>query len=370
MKKVTFVINYLGMGGEQNVATMIANELQKKNDVDLVSFYGEKESFYTLKIKSTNFPQEKKINLIIRKTLTRLFGDILKRNVSPFFMNHKQKERLKHYLIKRKPDTVILVGELPYYTKFLKCNFPNMRIILWFHQSFSLYYERVFRYSRKLFIQSCKKADEIILLTSLDVMEAERFNIKAKCIYNPLSLNGTGKHDLDSKIVGFAGRFAIEQKGLDILSAVASELPEGWKLNIAGGGKKSEIRKTKRLFNKISTRKYDFIGQLDKSEVANFLSNLSMYLMTSRWEGMPLILLEAMSFGLPIIAFDQNGSREILGDSEFGILVPQGNVSLFNKFVKLIISDRELRDNYSRKSLKRVQDFNLDKIITEWEEVL
>lgn len=370
MKKVTFVIDYLGMGGEQRVTTMIANEFTKKNDVEVVTFYGNKKPYYNLRTPIVAFPRENKLNLIMRKSITRVIGGLLKRDVSPFFMNKGHRDRLKKHLETRKPDTVILVAELPYYVEFIKKEFPKIKIILWFHQSFSIYYERVFRYSRKLFIQSCQGADEIILLTKIDVKKAESFQLNAKCIYNPLTLNGTREYKDCSKTIGFAGRFAINQKGIDYLPKVATNLSDDWKLVMAGNGTYLENKRVKKLFRDVNTQKYIFLGQLEHYEVKKFLSGISIYTMTSRWEGLPLILLEAMSFGLPIIAFEQNGSKEILGDGEYGILVPQGDIKSFNNQIEHMIANKDFRKKYSDKSLQRIDDFNLPKIIQQWEEVI
>ena len=87
---------------------------------------------------------------------------------------------------------------------------------------------------------------------------------------------------------------------------------------------------------------------------------------TSRWEGFGLVLLEAMSFGLPIIAFKQSGSKDILNDGEFGVLVKQGDVLELSRKLNYLINDIEVRRNFQKKSLERVNKYTPDKILKMW----
>lgn len=65
--------------------------------------------------------------------------------------------------------------------------------------------------------------------------------------------------------------------------------------------------------------------------------------MTSRWEGMPLVLAEAMSFGLPIIAYEQSGSDEVLEHGDYGILVSNGNIDSMVENLSLLMASLDLR---------------------------
>ncbi len=92
--------------------------------------------------------------------------------------------------------------------------------------------------------------------------------------------------------------------------------------------------------------------------------------MTSRWEGFPLVLAEAMNFGLPIISFENGGSNEVLENGKYGKLVEQGNVELFSEELNRMISDIQLRKEYAVKSLQRAKSLQLDSIIKQWEKIL
>lgn len=92
--------------------------------------------------------------------------------------------------------------------------------------------------------------------------------------------------------------------------------------------------------------------------------------MTSRWEGMPLVLAEAMSFGLPIVAFEQSGSSEVLDDGKYGILVENGNVEAMITELLKLVENPELRKIYQRKSLERVQNFKVEILQKQWQNII
>lgn len=368
MKKIVFVINSLSMGGEQKVTTYLARELSKKNKVSLINFSGKEQPFFKTDIPIFNFKQESKYHLVLRKGITRLIGGIAKKEVSPFFMNKNHIDELNNYVSQNHPDILIMVAELPYYTQSLKQNFPWLKIILWLHNPLQLYYEHIFRYSRKLFLESLTVADRVVVLTHQDVTYGkEKLGIETQCIYNPITLEGTSHYDLLTKKIAMAGRYAIKQKGLDFLTQIVESLPEQWSISLAGTGNKSEIHKVKKLFHNISEKHLQLLGALDDDGMIDLFSTSAFYLMTSRFEGMPLVLIEAMSFGLPILAFDNVGTREILENGKYGILVPQGNIKQLSHEMVNLIHDKEKREYYSRQSLARVREFSMEKIRVEWE---
>lgn len=375
MKKIVFVINSLSMGGEQKVTTVLANELSEKNKVTIINFSGNEKPYFKTEVPLVNFKQENKINFIFRKGAARLIGGILKREVSPFFMNQKHIDELINYINQNHPDVLILVAELPYYTKILKKIFPWLKIIIWIHNPLQLYYEHIFRYSRELFLKSLIDADKVIVLTHQDVAYGkEELGINVHCIYNPITLENKNSHEIqlqkDSKKIAMAGRYSIKQKGLDYLPKIIESLSEDWSINLAGTGNKNEINQVKKIFHNVSEKHFRRLGALDNDGMIDLFSTSEFYLMTSRYEGLPLVLIEAMSFGLPIVSFDNLGTREILENGKYGILVEQGDIKKLNQEIKYLIQDKEKREYYSKQSLARVREFSKEKIIIDWEKCI
>ena len=93
--------------------------------------------------------------------------------------------------------------------------------------------------------------------------------------------------------------------------------------------------------------------------------------MTSRFEGLPMTLIEAQSFGLPIISYDiKTGPRDIVNDGENGYLIEDDSSEEFiNKFLELS-QNREKIEKFSQKTYENSKKFKLDSIIEKWEKIL
>ena len=110
-----------------------------------------------------------------------------------------------------------------------------------------------------------------------------------------------------------------------------------------------------------------FTGALSHENVLDIMKKASVYVMTSHSEGFPFVLIEAMSCGLPIVAFDVRvGPRAIINDNKNGLLVTDGDLDAFNNALCKLIEDSELRLDYSKKALERADDFTEEKIVQKW----
>ena len=112
-----------------------------------------------------------------------------------------------------------------------------------------------------------------------------------------------------------------------------------------------------------------------------FMARSKVFVLSSLWEGLPYVLLEAMACGLPVVSFDCNsGPREILTlnknfsfqtqgieYSSFGVLVKPGDKEKLAEAVVNILSDNKLKSELKKKSIKRAMDFDIKNIIKKWE---
>ena len=93
--------------------------------------------------------------------------------------------------------------------------------------------------------------------------------------------------------------------------------------------------------------------------------------MTSKFEGLPMVLLEAKTWGLPLLSFDiMTGPSEIIQNGVNGYLIPAYNMELFRKKIERLITDKELRMSFSNKSQIDMDKFELNNIMNKWYHVL
>ncbi|WP_264884709.1 glycosyltransferase [Enterobacter asburiae] len=153
---------------------------------------------------------------------------------------------------------------------------------------------------------------------------------------------------------------------LDIWRECIHQLPKGWLLHIVGDGElKPDIEKF------ITNNKLEDNVKLSCAvwDISDLYYNSSIFVLTSRSEGFGMVLLEAISFGLPAISFNcPSGPMDII-NNENGFLIEDGNRDLFkNKLIELINSD-ELQDSLSSGAYKSAQQWNDEKITEYWQDI-
>jgi glycosyltransferase involved in cell wall biosynthesis len=174
---------------------------------------------------------------------------------------------------------------------------------------------------------------------------------------------GKGEFHLEGKIVTFVGAL-VKQKGVDILikafEEVKSEVKEA-KLVIVGEGK--EMKKLETMAERIGD--VHFLGY--KDELNSILEKSMVLVLPSREEGLGLILLEAMSMGVPVIATKTGGIPEII--NEGGILVEKENPGELAKAMVMLLSDEKLREKLAKKGKEEAGRFTWEKAGREIDEL-
>ncbi len=186
-------------------------------------------------------------------------------------------------------------------------------------------------------------------------------------IPNPLSFSTTIKSRLDHKKIIFVGRQSF-LKGIDLLldiwQVVNTNHPD-WKLEIYGQ-QLSEFDTPKEIEKRGLTHSvmiYKPVTTISEKYVTS-----SILLMTSRIETFGLVLTEAMSCGLPCIAFDApTGPSSIIENNKNGFLIPCFDIELFTGKVNLLIDDASLRNQMGENAKESVEKFEVKKVMRQWE---
>ncbi|WP_289009580.1 glycosyltransferase family 4 protein [uncultured Thermomonospora sp.] len=182
-------------------------------------------------------------------------------------------------------------------------------------------------------------------------------------------LNG-GMADPDRKVIITAGRL-VPQKGYDLLikayAQVAAAHPD-WRLRIFGSG-----RERRRLGRLIARHGLEEVVELcgPTGDLGAEMAKASVYVLSSRFEGMPMVVLEAMSKGLPVVAFDcPTGPAELIRHGHDGLLVPPRDVAALAAALDEIISDAALRRRMGENARRSAEAYRLPVIGARWEELI
>ena len=101
----------------------------------------------------------------------------------------------------------------------------------------------------------------------------------------------------------------------------------------------------------------------ERSDVDRILREASLFWLTSRWEGMPNVVLEAMASGLPAIATDVGGARELLRSGTDGFVVPEGDADAFVRHSQELLADAERREQCGRAARARAEEFSTPRMV-------
>ena len=213
-----------------------------------------------------------------------------------------------------------------------------------------------------------KKLDAFVVLTEGARADYEKhLNGDVKLAVIPNSARELGDPpDLDAKRVLAAGRLT-RQKGFDWLIPAWAQVEakhSDWELKICGEGGWRE-----RLEAQIAehgVRNMQMPGNCD--DMAAEMSSASIFALSSRFEGFPLILAEAMSKGMAPVAFDcPTGPAEMIREGENGLIVPLGDVDGFAAALLRMIEDDELRHRCGRGAGETGRNFKMDAIGPMWD---
>nr|BFE38999.1 hypothetical protein GCM10010200_112500 [Actinomadura rugatobispora] len=189
-------------------------------------------------------------------------------------------------------------------------------------------------------------------------------------IPNALPVLPGGPSPRERKVILAAGRLT-RQKGFDLLvrayEPLAAEHPD-WTLRIFGAGARRD-----RLRQMIDER--GLAGRVvlrgRTPDLAGEMERASVYVLSSRFEGMPMVIIEAMSKGLPVVAFDcPTGPGEMIQNGGDGLLVPEGDVAGLTAALRTVIEDPALRERLGERALASSGAYHLDRIGPQWSRLL
>jgi glycosyltransferase involved in cell wall biosynthesis len=211
--------------------------------------------------------------------------------------------------------------------------------------------------------------DAVAVLTERDREEYGRLLPGVRLLRIPNAVHSMDQEPSDhsNKIVLAAGRL-FPQKGFDMLIPAFAQVAErhpDWQLRIFGTGERRQ--QLRELIEKYHLYNHVFLmghtQQLDEE-----LAKASVYVLSSRFEGLPMVMIEAMTHALPVVSFDcPTGPADVLTDGQEGLLVPPRDVDGLADALCRLLDDRELRSRMGEAALKTAQNYSPEAVHPQWE---
>jgi amylovoran biosynthesis glycosyltransferase AmsD len=215
-----------------------------------------------------------------------------------------------------------------------------------------------------------KMADKIVVLTESDrVYLSRKLGEKVKVVRNcsPYENAVYSSQDIGykEKIVLAVGRLTYQKNFQRLISLWKKINSSGWKLVIIGSGEdRAELEE---LISKNGLKNVFIENPSHKLD--EWYKKSSLLVMTSRYEGLPMVLIESKNFGLPAVAFNcQTGPVEIIKDD--GFVIDYDDDPEFIRKVDALLENEILRHELSNNSLKNAENFTGNTILKEWLSVL
>ncbi|HEX9444992.1 MAG TPA: glycosyltransferase family 4 protein [Candidatus Binatia bacterium] len=160
---------------------------------------------------------------------------------------------------------------------------------------------------------------------------------------------------------GYLGRL-VPEKGIDLLlDTFAAEKEGGWRLLIAGEGDAEYAGQLSRRVRPESRDSIRFLGWVDPGE---FFSGIDVLIVPSRWqEPLPRVVLEAYSYGVPVIASRRGGIPEQVGDGRTGFLFDPDDPSALGEIVERVLKDRSLAGGLGQNALRHARENTSERMV-------
>lgn len=370
-KKISILSLHLGYGGiEQSIVT-VANILCNYYDVELAVCY----KLYDVPA----FPLDNRVKICYlnsdlkpnRQSFLDAFHEkrvlkIFKEGFYSIKVLYYRKRNMVKYIQRTNADIIISTRDI---FNFLVSKYACGKVLKigWEHNHF----HGNIRYATRIF-NSAKKLDYLVLVSKeLQKYYANKLSgHKCRAVYIPNAIDALPPKvaSLKNKRLICVGRLSPEKGHLDLLKVYAEihKKRSDWSLDIVGDG--SEKERLNEYIEKHNLQKSVFLHGFQGKDVVNkLLAASSIYLMTSYTESFGIVLIEAMSYGIPCVAYDSaEGAREIIDDKVTGFLIKNRNQKDMVKVINDLMDDACLRTKIGKQARGRVKKYTKETVGKQW----
>lgn len=375
MKKISILSLHLGYGGIEKSIIALANLLVDKYNVEIVCSYKlyDKPAFNLDKRVKVRYltknitPNKDAFKEACRK---KNISNIVSEGNKSIKILKLRKKTMVDFI--KKCDSDIIISSRDIFDNWLgKYARKDVIKIGWEHNHF----HGNMKYANKI-VKYAKRLDYFVLVSKelRDYYGDRLSKTKCKCVYVPNIIDKLPKYlsRLNKKRLVCVGRLSPEKGSMDLLKIYnrIHEIHPDWNLEVIGDGpernKMEEYIKDNKLDKFVTLH-----GFRNKDYIDDILHNSSIYLMTSFTESFGIVLIEAMSHGVPCIAFDSaEGARELIDHGENGFLVKDRDFSKYVNRVSKLINDKELREKIGKNAYEESKSYTGEEVIKLWIDLL
>jgi glycosyltransferase involved in cell wall biosynthesis len=373
MKKITILALHLSTGGVEKSIATLSNILVQKYDVEIIANYKMQEepafeidNRVKIKYLMPNLkPNEKEFKQALKKLqIVNIFKEGIKA-IKILYLR-------KHLMIKeiRNLSCDIAISTRYLYNKMLgKYAKPNIVKIAQEHNDGDK------KYVKKI-VKSLNNIDYFMPVSSYLTDKYSKLleKKKTKCIYIPHSLSNYTSElsNLENTNIISVGRLTAGKGFLDLIDIFEIVLKKhpNWHLNIVGDGAQKQELESK-IYSKHLENSITLLGLKNEEELSKLYLQSSIYVMASFRESFGLVLIEAESYGLPLIAFDcASGACEIIQNEENGYLIANRDKQEMANRINVLIDDEELRRKVGQTARKFAEKYKTENVEKQWFELI
>ena len=358
--RITLVIFSLQNGGAERVMSILANFWASRGeDISLITIDSKENDFYKLDLRIT------RIALDLKQDSSTLWAGV-KNNLA-------RVKQLRTEIKRSRPEVVISFMDKMSVVTLVATRWLSFPVIVSEHiDPRQMPPGGVWNSLRRW---TYSWADAVVVLTKelREVLSEFVAENRLHVIPNPAlpvkqNVDQTPPFELPSPFVVAMGRLQ-PQKGFEfLLEAFADCKHEDWSLVIMGEGPERERLESLSSQLGISSRVY-LPGRVNKPSTV--MRGADLFVLSSRFEGFPMVILEAMSCGLPVISFDcPTGPNEIIHDGVDGVLVPAQDVEALATAMRKLMNNESERKRIAQNAPKVVKTFSLENVMKKWDRLL
>lgn len=354
--KILFTISCLSYGGAEKNLVLIANYLSERHEVVICNF-NEHPTQQVLNRKIKCFEKD------VEETKGKFGWIALRRHQYSF---------LKEVCLEEEPDIIVSFLPMPNALAVLCGKKLNIPVVISERADPFQKMSKLDRIVHEIYNQ----ADGAVFQTNgAKEFYSEKLQMKSVVIPNPVvNTHSEISHDYcnSKKEIVSVGRFEIIQKRQDILlkaGKIVFEKYPDYKIVFWGDG--PDQYRVKELTKELGIDSKVIFGGVTDS-VLEKVNQSEIFVLSSDYEGIPNVLIEAMSIGMPCVATDcsPGGARMLLEDGKVGKLVERGNYEQLAKEIIYFIENREKEKKYGMYAKKSIARFSYLELMDQWEQYL